>query len=75
MDSFYSWNFPILVLSVVGGGVLSLGLYRVLFHPLARFPGPKLAGATYWYSTYYEVWKDGAFVEHLEELHKLYGAR
>lgn len=46
---------------------------RLVSHPLASFPGPKLAAATQWYSTYYEVWKDGGMVEKLEELHRVYG--
>ncbi|KAI0711404.1 cytochrome P450 [Earliella scabrosa] len=46
---------------------------RLVFHPLAHFPGPKLAAATWWYMTYYEVFKNGAFVDHLAELHKRYG--
>lgn len=48
-------------------------LRRIVLHPLARFPGPKIAAATWWYMTYYEVFKNGAFVEQLEMLHKRYG--
>lgn len=47
---------------------------RLFFHPLASYPGPKLAAASWWYMTYYEVFKDGAFVDHLETLHEIYGA-
>ena len=48
-------------------------LQRLFLHPLARFPGPKLAAVTWWYMTYYEVFKDGAMVEHLDHLHARYG--
>ena len=53
--------------------VLGILWHRVYVHPLAHFPGPKLAAATWWYMTYYEVFKDGAMVEHLEYLHARYG--
>lgn len=46
---------------------------NIFWHPLSHFPGPKLGAATSWYTTYYEVWKDGALVSHLAELHQRYG--
>lgn len=51
-------------------------LYRLLAHPLRKFPGPKLAAATYWYEKYYDVFKDGTglqFPEHVQQLHREYG--
>ncbi|KAI0747057.1 cytochrome P450 [Daedaleopsis nitida] len=59
--------------TLVAGVLISVLLKRVVFHPLSRFPGPKLAAATWWYMTYYEVFKDGAFVAQLEKLHAQYG--
>ena len=61
------------VLALLGGCTVVL-FKRLVFHPLAHFPGPRLAAATWWYMTYYEVYKNGAFVDHLAELHKRYGA-
>lgn len=58
----------LLAVSIVG-----LFVQRLVFHSLARFPGPKLAAATWWYMVYYETFKDGAFVEHLRTLHARYG--
>ncbi|RPD56953.1 cytochrome P450 [Lentinus tigrinus ALCF2SS1-7] len=57
-------------IAIVALGVL---LQRLFLHPLSRFPGPKVAAATWWYMTYYEVFKDGAMIEHLNDLHARYG--
>jgi hypothetical protein len=55
---------------------LLLAIYRLYFHPLAQFPGPKLAAASYWYDFYYDVVKgpyQGQGVYEVERLHKIYG--
>ncbi|MCJ1329047.1 hypothetical protein MMC10_005724 [Thelotrema lepadinum] len=48
-------------------------IYRYVFHPLAKFPGPKLAGITYWYEFYFDIILDGQYTYKLRELHKEYG--
>lgn len=53
---------------------LGLGIYRLYFHPIAHFPGPKLAGLTRWYEFYYEVIRQGNFTFHIQDLHKKYGS-
>jgi len=50
-----------------------LGIYRLYFHPLAGFPGPKLAALTLWYETYHDVWLRGKFVFKIKEMHEKYG--
>ena len=53
-----------------------LAVYRLYFHPLAQFPGPKVAAASYWYDFYYDVVKgpyQGQGVYEVERLHKIYG--
>ena len=70
----------ILVLEIAGLmavlGVIfaaALAIYRITWHSLAKFPGPKLAAATGWYETYYDCFLLGKFSNHLDEMHKAYG--
>ncbi|KAM3087825.1 hypothetical protein ACMFMG_001894 [Clarireedia jacksonii] len=48
-------------------------LYRLFLHPLAKFPGPKLAAITHWYEGYYDIIHKGRYIFHVGELHKKYG--
>ena len=50
-----------------------LAVYRLKFHPLAKFPGPKLAALSRWYEFYHEVIREGQFTFHTQELHRKYG--
>ncbi|KAK4061966.1 uncharacterized protein Triagg1_10129 [Trichoderma aggressivum f. europaeum] len=64
----------------VGGGISALFsvyafvlvVYRLWFHPLARFPGPKLLAATTWYETIIDLFHHD-FPERLAKIHKEYG--
>ena len=49
--------------------------YNLFFHPLAGFPGPKLAAASYLYEFYYELFHGlGArYWVKVDELHRKYG--
>lgn len=51
----------------------SAGIHRLVFHPLAHIPGPKLAALTFWYEFYYDVIQPGQYVFKIKELHKQYG--
>ncbi|KIW42127.1 uncharacterized protein PV06_05711 [Exophiala oligosperma] len=62
--------------SLLGAYVLylvGLVIYRLYFHPLAKFPGPKYAAISRWHEFYYEVVKQGQFTFKVQELHKQYG--
>lgn len=48
-------------------------LYRLTLHPLASFPGPKLAGATSLYQAWYDLRPSTSYVKTFPELHKKYG--
>jgi hypothetical protein len=61
-----------LTASLVLYGAL-LAVYRLYFHPLAGFPGPKIAAASRWYEFYYDVIKRGQYVYKIEEMHQKYG--
>ncbi|KAI0536948.1 trichodiene oxygenase [Xylaria digitata] len=39
-------------------------------HPLAKFPGPKLAAASRWYEAYYDLILRGKYTRQIQEMHK-----
>ncbi|KAG0650114.1 Cytochrome P450 monooxygenase yanH [Hyphodiscus hymeniophilus] len=55
------------------GASLFEAVFNIFNAPLAEFPGPKLAAATAWYQTYYEVYRRESWTDVLERLHKQYG--
>jgi hypothetical protein len=50
-----------------------LGLWRLYFSPLAKFPGSRLAIATGWHQCYYEVVRKGQYSFKIKEMHEQYG--
>ncbi|KJZ77761.1 hypothetical protein HIM_02938 [Hirsutella minnesotensis 3608] len=50
-----------------------LVIYRITLHPLANFPGPKLAGASYCYEFWYNVVRGGRYTREIKRLHAHYG--
>lgn len=51
----------------------ALAIYRLFFHPLAKFPGPKIAAISRWYEAYYDVVLDGLYEKKIIEFHRKYG--
>ncbi|TGJ85535.1 hypothetical protein E0Z10_g3217 [Xylaria hypoxylon] len=68
--SFPSWQGISVVLVIYLAGTV---FYRLTLHPLAHFPGPKLAAITRWYEGYYDLILDGRYTFKIKELHKKYG--
>ncbi|KAI0196450.1 putative benzoate 4-monooxygenase cytochrome P450 [Astrocystis sublimbata] len=52
---------------------IALVTYRLFFHPLAKFPGPKIVAASTWYETYVDLFKHD-FPERLVRMHQKYGS-
>lgn len=50
-----------------------LGIYRLFFDSLAKFPGPKLAALTRYYEAYYDVIQNGQYTFKIDQLHRQYG--
>lgn len=53
--------------------LLSLGIYRLYFHPLAKFPGPRIAALTVWYEFYFDGIKKGRYTFEIKRMHDKYG--
>lgn len=71
-------SFSLLSLASVTAATLivysvGLGVYRLYFSPIAKFPGPKLAALTLWYEFYHDVVRGGQYVFKIDELHEQYG--
>jgi hypothetical protein len=60
---------------LLGWLVLQVGrlFYNVFLHPLKAFPGPLAAGASGWWKTYIEVFKQESMTDVLVKLHAQYG--
>ncbi|KAH8658494.1 putative cytochrome P450 [Xylariales sp. PMI_506] len=66
--------FALLVIPVIGVCYyVGLVIYRLTFHPLAKFPGPWMAAASGWYDFYYDIYLGGQFYRNVQRLHDKYG--
>lgn len=65
--------FFFLILGLGGLYFVLTSLYRLYFHPLRRFPGPKLAAITHGYEFYHDVFRRGMYLWEIEKMHKKYG--
>ena len=68
-------HLDLISVAIVGFCVylVGLGIYRLYFSPIAKYPGPKLAALTLWYEFYYDVVRGGQYVFKIDKLHEQYG--
>lgn len=50
-----------------------VAIYRLYFHPLAKFPGPKLAVVTLWYEFWFDCILFGQYTFEIGRMHETYG--
>jgi hypothetical protein len=81
-SSLWAGRFtPVLTLTNVFGLLglwiayrLGLALYNISpFHPLYRFPGPKLAAASFLYEFWFDFVKVGRYTWEIKRMHEKYG--
>ena len=53
--------------------VLLLYTYRLTLHPLAKYPGPRVAAVTLWYEFYYDFFHRGNYIFRIRDMHAKYG--
>ena len=68
----YRWAAAVLV-GVILVYAACLAVYRLVFSPIARFPGPKIAALTGWYEFYYDFFQRGKYLFEIEKMHEKYG--
>ncbi|QKX57632.1 uncharacterized protein TRUGW13939_04750 [Talaromyces rugulosus] len=71
-DSLPSWAT---ITNGLVAWLVTLAIYRLYLHPLARagFPGPRLAAVTTWYEAYFDVFLQGQYIFQIERMHQKYG--
>ncbi|CAN9243726.1 cytochrome P450 [Alternaria alternata] len=66
-------SLPVLCVLAYFGFLVARVFYRLYFHPLSRFPGPKIAAVSSWYEAYYEIVLKGQYSRQISKLHDEYG--
>ncbi|QLI70047.1 Cytochrome P450 monooxygenase sdnE [Metarhizium brunneum] len=67
------WLGPYTILLLIPLYGLLLAVFRLYFSPLSRFPGPRIAAATWWYQFYHDVVRRGRYIWVVRDMHARYG--
>jgi hypothetical protein len=70
-----SASLPVLLGTTALLYALGLVLYRLYLHPLANFPGPRIAAVTTFYEAYFEIVLTGQYSKQISKLHDQYGEK
>jgi hypothetical protein len=74
LPNLFSLRSAATILALLISHRVLLMLYRISpFHPLAKFPGPKLAAATYMYEFWFDGVKWGKYNHEIQRLHQIHG--
>jgi hypothetical protein len=69
MESLQLW----ILLSFIVASLVTRSIYRLYFHPLSKFPGPRFAATTHLYEFYHDVVRNGMFLWEIQKMHEKYG--
>jgi hypothetical protein len=64
---------PIIFTISLGLVLFFTTIYRLFFHPLRKFPGPRLAAITQWYQFYHDVILGGKYLSMIPGFEATYG--
>ena len=68
------WFIVSCIVVVFGlGSLVNNVIYNLYRHPLHDIPGPKIAGATYLYQSYYSLRGTSTYYKRIREMHAQYG--
>ncbi|CZT49094.1 related to cytochrome P450 CYP3/CYP5/CYP6/CYP9 subfamilies [Rhynchosporium secalis] len=73
METISAPSMPILCAVILMSYWASIVIYRLYFHPLARFPGPRRAAATHLYEIAWDYFGDGGYLFEVQKMHQKYG--
>ncbi|CAG8204690.1 unnamed protein product [Penicillium olsonii] len=72
-EAFPPWRVAWTVATILSISIVTRSVYRLFFHPLSKFPGPKLTAITHLYEFYYDGIQGGQFMWEIIRMHQKYG--